>query len=139
MVKGQSKKAMTGAIGAPPIRLVKPECLRLVNLKLKFKECINSNLKRRKGVPTLSTSGFLILNIPKHCEEMSVNGSNASKLGNNDDIGNMHDVNKDQLGSAGAIRLPPTMDKKAKEKCKDINGQKKYEKQSGRPPKTLDE
>ncbi|WMV29634.1 hypothetical protein MTR67_023019 [Solanum verrucosum] len=42
-------------------------------------------------------------------EEMSVNGSNSSQLGDNDDIGNLHDVNKDQLGSTGAIRLPPTV------------------------------
>ncbi|WMV32745.1 hypothetical protein MTR67_026130 [Solanum verrucosum] len=42
-------------------------------------------------------------------EDMSVNESNASKLGNNNDICNFHDVNKEQLGSTGAIRLPPTV------------------------------
>jgi len=36
-------------------------------------------------------------------EDMSVNGSNANQLGNNDDIRNLHDVNEDQLGCAGAI------------------------------------
>ncbi|WMV25381.1 hypothetical protein MTR67_018766 [Solanum verrucosum] len=41
---------------------------------------------------------------------MSVNGSNtASQLGNNDDIQNLHNVNADQMGSAGAIRLPSTV------------------------------
>ncbi|KAK4718120.1 hypothetical protein R3W88_016458 [Solanum pinnatisectum] len=40
---------------------------------------------------------------------MSVNGSNASQLGHNDDIGNLHNVNEYQLGSAGAIQLPPVM------------------------------
>jgi len=43
-------------------------------------------------------------------EEMSVNGSSAaSQLRNNDDIGNLNDINADQMGSFGAIRLPPTV------------------------------
>uniref|UniRef100_M1DTG9 Integrase core domain containing protein n=1 Tax=Solanum tuberosum TaxID=4113 RepID=M1DTG9_SOLTU len=37
---------------------------------------------------------------------MSVNGSNASQLWLNDDIGDLHDVNVDLVGNAGAIRLP---------------------------------
>ena len=37
---------------------------------------------------------------------MSVTGNNAIQLGHNDDIGNLHDVNEDQLGSACAIRFP---------------------------------
>ena len=55
---------------------------------------------------------------------MSVNGSNIwgedpqglhGNVGGdlphaqNDDVGNMHDFDPDQIGSAGAIRLPPTM------------------------------
>jgi len=40
---------------------------------------------------------------------MSFNGSTASQLGQNDDIGNLNDVNEAQLGSLGAIRLPPVM------------------------------
>lgn len=43
------------------------------------------------------------------CSKIECNGSNTSQLGNNNDIMNLHDVNKDQLGSTGAIRLPPTM------------------------------
>ncbi|WMV32588.1 hypothetical protein MTR67_025973 [Solanum verrucosum] len=43
------------------------------------------------------------------CEEMSVNGRNTSQLGNNDDIENLHDVNEDQLGGVGAIRLSLTV------------------------------
>ena len=48
-------------------------------------------------------------------EEMSVNGSNIwgdDPQGQNaqeNDVGNMNDVDPDQIGSAGAIRLPPTV------------------------------
>ena len=40
---------------------------------------------------------------------MSVNGSNASQLGNNNDIRNLQDINVDQLGCAEAILLPLTV------------------------------
>uniref|UniRef100_M1DMU9 Uncharacterized protein n=1 Tax=Solanum tuberosum TaxID=4113 RepID=M1DMU9_SOLTU len=39
-------------------------------------------------------------------EEMSVNGSNASLIGHNDDIRDLNDVNADKIGSSGAIYLP---------------------------------
>ncbi|WMV58855.1 hypothetical protein MTR67_052240 [Solanum verrucosum] len=42
-------------------------------------------------------------------EEMSVNGSNASQHGHNDDIRDLNNVNTDQIGSVGAIRLPSTV------------------------------
>src|SRR5688572_19186507 len=46
---------------------------------------------------------------------MSVNCSNVwgedpqGLNGQNDDVGNMNDVGPNQIGSAGAIRLPPTV------------------------------
>ncbi|WMV30094.1 hypothetical protein MTR67_023479 [Solanum verrucosum] len=40
-------------------------------------------------------------------DEMSVNGRNASQLGYQVYIGNLNDANQAQLGSMGAIRLPP--------------------------------
>ena len=48
---------------------------------------------------------------------MSVNGSNIwgddphghNEEVPNDDVGNLNDFNPDQIGSAGAIRLPPTV------------------------------
>ena len=46
---------------------------------------------------------------------MSVNCSNVwgedpqGQHGHNDDVGNLNDVEPDQIGSAGAIRLPPTV------------------------------
>uniref|UniRef100_M1DYA0 Uncharacterized protein n=1 Tax=Solanum tuberosum TaxID=4113 RepID=M1DYA0_SOLTU len=40
---------------------------------------------------------------------MSVDGINASQLGNNDEIGNLHDVNEDQLEYVGAIRMAPAV------------------------------
>ena len=46
---------------------------------------------------------------------MSVNGSNVwgedlqRQNAQNNDVGNMNDVDPDQIGSAGAIRLPPTV------------------------------
>jgi len=40
---------------------------------------------------------------------MSMNGSNASQLGNNDDIGDWKYVNMDLVGNFGAILLPPTV------------------------------
>ena len=50
-------------------------------------------------------------------EEISVNGSNIwgddlhghNEEVPNDDVGNLNDFNLDQIGSAGAIRLPPTV------------------------------
>uniref|UniRef100_M1DE24 Uncharacterized protein n=1 Tax=Solanum tuberosum TaxID=4113 RepID=M1DE24_SOLTU len=60
-----------------------------------------------KGMPKRREKEHLAHRRPG--EEMSVNGSNASQLGNNDDIGNLHDVNEDQLGSACVIRLPTTV------------------------------
>ena len=47
-------------------------------------------------------------------EDMSVNGSNIwgdNPLDHeqNDDVGNMNDVDPNQIGSAGAIRIPPTV------------------------------
>ncbi|XP_055803383.1 uncharacterized protein LOC129872416 [Solanum dulcamara] len=42
--------------------------------------------------------------------DMSIHGSNAGSLQcQNNDIGNMNDVNVDQMDSAEAIRLPPTV------------------------------
>ena len=46
---------------------------------------------------------------------MSVNGSNVwredpqGQNGHNDEVGNLNDVEPNQFGSAGAIRLPPTV------------------------------
>lgn len=40
---------------------------------------------------------------------MSVNGSIAIQLDNNDDIGNLHDVNEGQLENASVIRLHPAV------------------------------
>lgn len=38
---------------------------------------------------------------------MSVNGSNASQLGRNDDIVNISNLNEALLGGLSAIQLPP--------------------------------
>ena len=60
---------------------------------------------------------MFVLLIVEIGDEISVNGSNIwrddpNDLNNdvqNDDVGNLQDVNPDKIRSAGAIRLPPTV------------------------------
>lgn len=40
---------------------------------------------------------------------MSVNGSTVNQLGHKVDVGNLNNVNDAQLGSVGAILLPPVV------------------------------
>ncbi|WMV24976.1 hypothetical protein MTR67_018361 [Solanum verrucosum] len=47
--------------------------------------------------------------LPGSGEETSVNASNVSQHGHNDDIKDLNNVNVDEIGCADAIRLPPIM------------------------------
>jgi len=80
----------------------------LMNARTTFQRAMEISLSEEIGYFIVIYLDDIIV-YSKIDEEMSVNRSNASQLGNNDDIGDLHDVNVDLVGNSGAIRLPLTV------------------------------